>query len=371
MPTRVPSAPVPEVYTAAEVARAAGVPPARVIDLAESGHVDRSHGFFRQSDAVRLVRLLKGRASPADGGGRPPLTLVRPARRNRGGLSFITSTAGHGALLLLLLLGSTFGWISAKDTDEPVRPDRPVRLVFMTLPGPGGGGGGGGQQMPAPPPAARLKAPAPKRVASAVPPVRPVAAPPRPRPVPRRPPPLVMAPARPRPEAPAPSLALSQAVQAPVVPIAGDQIELAGLPTAGPPAQTSSAGPGTGGGIGSGRGAGLGEGDGGGIGPGSGGGTGGGPYRPGSGIEPPTLVREVRASYTAEARRRALEGDVTLEVVVRRDGSVSDVRVTHGLGAGLDQKAVEAVRQWRFTPARRQGVPVDVVVTVSVEFTLR
>jgi TonB family protein len=164
---------------------------------------------------------------------------------------------------------------------------------------------------------------------------------------------------------------MSHAVRAPVFPVAGDQIELAGLPDPPASAEARSAGPGTGGGIGSGRGAGLGEGEGGGIGAGSGGGTGGGPYGPGSGIEPPVLTREVRANYTAEARRQAIEGEVVLEVVVGRDGRVGSVRVLRGLGAGLDQKAVEAVRQWRFTPARRQAVPVDVVVTVSVEFTLR
>jgi TonB family protein len=56
---------------------------------------------------------------------------------------------------------------------------------------------------------------------------------------------------------------------------------------------------------------------------------------------------------------------------VRRDGSVGDVRVLRGLGAGLNEKAIEAVRQWRFSPARRHGAPVDVIVTVSVEFKLR
>ena len=66
--------------------------------------------------------------------------------------------------------------------------------------------------------------------------------------------------------------------------------------------------------------------------------------RPGAGIEPPSLLREVKASY--EIARRP--GDVDLEIVVRHDGSVGDVRVLRGLGAGLNEKAVEAVRQWRF-----------------------
>ena len=49
-----------------------------------------------------------------------------------------------------------------------------------------------------------------------------------------------------------------------------------------------------------------------------------------------------------------------LEIVVRRDGSVGDVRLKRSLDRGLDQRAIEAVRQWRFAPARRHGVPVDV-----------
>jgi TonB family protein len=136
-------------------------------------------------------------------------------------------------------------------------------------------------------------------------------------------------------------------------------------------AQNDSRGPGTGGGAGSGSGTGLGEGEGPGVGPGSGGGTGGGPYRPGSGISPPRLLREVKPDYTEEARQRGVEGDVLLEIVVRRDGTVGEVKLLEGLGAGLDQRAVQAVRQWRFEPARRQGAPVDVMVEVAVEFKLR
>ena len=137
------------------------------------------------------------------------------------------------------------------------------------------------------------------------------------------------------------------------------------------PNTSPSQGPGAGGGVGSGKGAGIGEGDGAGIGPGSGGGTGGGPYRPGSGVLPPQLVREIRANYTEDARRRGVEGDVVLEIVVRRDGSVGNVRVLQSLGSGLGQKAIDAVRQWRFTPATRYGAAVDVVVEVAVGFKLR
>jgi TonB family protein len=79
----------------------------------------------------------------------------------------------------------------------------------------------------------------------------------------------------------------------------------------------------------------------------------------------------VKADYTEEGRRRGLSGDVVLEIVVRRDGSVGEVKVLQGLGAGLDERAIQAVRQWRFDPARRLGTPVDVLVEVEVEFILR
>jgi protein TonB len=57
--------------------------------------------------------------------------------------------------------------------------------------------------------------------------------------------------------------------------------------------------------------------------------------------------------------------------VIRRDGSVGEATLLHGLGAGLDQRAIAAVKQWRFEPARRKGQAVDVIVEVAVEFTLK
>lgn len=118
-------------------------------------------------------------------------------------------------------------------------------------------------------------------------------------------------------------------------------------------------------------GTGVGAGAGAGLGPGAGFGTGGGAPGTGSGIAPPTLVREVRPTYTDEARRRSIEGDVILEIVVQKDGHVGAVKVVRTLGAGLEARAIDAVKQWRFNPARRLGTPIDVVVEVSVDFTLR
>jgi TonB family protein len=359
--------PVPEVYSAEEVAHAARVPDHHVRDLVNSGQIPSVDGFIAQDDAIRLVRLLTGRAS-ATSRDRSPLTLVVETRR-RNGMGLASSTLLHATLVLALILIPTLGWLSANDTEALVQRDEPVRLVFLTAPGPGGGGGGGGMRMPAPPPPAERKPPTPEpeEVSSPVPPVRPVPAPPRPTP-PRRPP--VVEPTPTPPPDPEPPT-LSHAIQAPVVPVPANQIDRLGLPTLATPSLVDSLGPGTGGGIGSGQGLGLGEGIGGGIGPGFGGGTGGGLFQPGTGIEPPTVIREVRPDYTTEARRQEIEGDVVLEIVVRADGRVGNVEVVRSLGAGLSQKAVDAVRQWRFDPARRYGSPVDVIVTVSVEFSLR
>ena len=150
-----------------------------------------------------------------------------------------------------------------------------------------------------------------------------------------------------------------------------------GSPTPAPPQETDSHGPGAGGGTGTGQGTGLGEGEGAGIGPGSGGGTGGGPYRPGSGITAPSILREVKPDYTEEGRRRNIEGDVVLEIVVRRDGTVGSVKLLQGLGAGprsardrgrapVALLARQALRHARRRHRRsRDGVQTSLVVRVE------
>jgi len=78
------------------------------------------------------------------------------------------------------------------------------------------------------------------------------------------------------------------------------------------------------------------------VGAGDGGGTGGGPYRPGSGNEPPGLLREVAPDYTDPARRAGLKGEVLLKMVVTAEGTVTDVRVLQRPGSGLDERASAA-----------------------------
>jgi TonB family protein len=138
-------------------------------------------------------------------------------------------------------------------------------------------------------------------------------------------------------------------------------------------ASTASLGPGSGGGAGTGTGTGIGPGNGSGLGPGWGGGTGGGAYRPGSGIESPMVLREVKPQYTADAMRAKIQGIVVVECVIQADGTVDNVRVVKSLDPtfGLDQEAVKAARLWRFVPGKKQGQPVPVLVTIELAFNLR
>jgi TonB family protein len=131
-----------------------------------------------------------------------------------------------------------------------------------------------------------------------------------------------------------------------------------------------SNGTGSGGGIGTGSGGGVGSGTGPGYGPGSGGGTGGGVFQIGGGVSAPRAIFTPDPEYSEEARRAKHQGTVVLWLVVGPDGRPRDLRVLRSLGLGLDEKAMEAVRQWKFEPARKSGTPVAVRINVEVEFKL-
>ncbi len=138
-----------------------------------------------------------------------------------------------------------------------------------------------------------------------------------------------------------------------------------GIP--GPP----SAGPGTGFGIGTGQGRGVGPGEGPGVGEGEGGGIGGGIFRIGGGVTAPTVISQVQPEYSEEARKARYEGVVVLEAIVHADGTIEIQRVVRGLGFGLDQKAIEALEQWKFRPGMRGGEAVSVAINIEVNFNLR
>ena len=161
-----------------------------------------------------------------------------------------------------------------------------------------------------------------------------------------------------------PTIVASDLSQLPVInlPNYGDPF---GVP--GPP----SSGPGTGGGIGSGVGGGVGPGRGPGVGPGEGGGIGGGVYRVGGGVSAPVVIYRVEPLYSEEARKVKHQGVVVLWAIVRRDGSLEILKVVRALGLGLDESAINALKQWRFRPGMKDGVQVDVALNVEVSFTLR
>jgi periplasmic protein TonB len=154
------------------------------------------------------------------------------------------------------------------------------------------------------------------------------------------------------------------------------QIHLAdnSLPDVGVPQsrQVAVASQGTGGGsgFGQGLGGGIGIGRGAGIGPGSGGGYGGGVMSVGGGVSAPQLVHSVHPEFTDEARQANYQGVVSIQLIVDANGNPENIQVIRHLGMGLDQKAIEAVRQYKFHPAMYQGHPVPVRLVVDVDFRL-
>ena len=350
----------PEVYSAEEISRAGGVPTVAVRQLIAAGEIATVDGeLVAQSEAVRAVRRLRAhRLTPIRQVFGSAL-LDRSIEDSRPtALSVAMSTSLHGIIVLVAVLLTTVRLTTAAHT--PVSLDGPTlsRLVFVAKPGPGGGGGGGGLRQPLPPPKAERRGAS--RVSSPVPP---------------RDEPTLVEPVEEKPEPEPLENEELPRIFAPLVEARADLRDVRGLlEDAAPPAPVDtspSQGPGLENGIGRGAGRGVGPGRGAGVGPGTGGGTGDGPYRSGSGISPPAIRHEVKPDYTEEARRRAVEGDVVLEIVVLSDGTVGDVRVLRSLGYGLDEQAVRAMREWRFHAAQRQGVPVDVVVEVAMEFRLR
>ncbi len=221
----------------------------------------------------------------------------------------------------------------------------PNEITWIVQRGPGGGGGGGGNNMPDPPKRTELKGPEKITI-----PVTPA-----PKPVTKDVPPP------------------PQQLTIPAVPTASSVVvELPGMITA--PTTTASLGSGSQGGSGTGTGTGSGPGTGSGLGPGWGGGTGGGAFALGTpGLVPPDVVFEKKPEYTSDAMRAKVQGLVEIEAIVMADGSVGQVRIVHSLDDrfGLDQKAIEAVRLWKFRPGTRFGKPVPVLVLIELTFTLR
>lgn len=88
-------------------------------------------------------------------------------------------------------------------------------------------------------------------------------------------------------------------------------------------------------------------------------------------ITPPRLSEVASPLYTPEARKKKIEGAVTLAIVVNQKGDVVDAKVIKGLGYGLDENAVVAVKEWKYKPAEKDGEPIAVKMEVTLDFFLR
>ena len=268
------------------------------------------------------------------------------ANQERMGRSIAASFGGHAvAIGLLLFLMS----LAPERVFELIEPNRDnYGIVWLPEEGPGGGGGGGGNQSLELPRQVELQGVDETQLS-----------------VPVAPEPDFVEPEI------EPETLETDRLNIPAVSMAAALQTTPGVMDA-VARTTVSQGSGTGGGGGTGQGTGIGPGEGPGLGPGQGGGVGGGVYRPGSGIVNPRLIHEVEAEYTTEAMRAQVNGVVWVEAVVLPDGTVGDVTVVKSLDRvfGLDDRAVESIRQWRFAPGTRFGEPVAVLVVIEVFFNI-
>jgi len=90
----------------------------------------------------------------------------------------------------------------------------------------------------------------------------------------------------------------------------------------------------------------------------------------GGGVSAPAVIHSVQPEFSEQARSASLQGTVSLQLIVDAEGNPQNIRVTRHLGMGLDEKAMEAVRQYRFRPAMYQGHPVAVQIVVDIDFHL-
>ena len=93
--------------------------------------------------------------------------------------------------------------------------------------------------------------------------------------------------------------------------------------------------------------------------------------RPGKDVTMPRVVREVKPDYPDSVKKEGIRGSVTLNAVVRKDGTVGEVTVKKALHPELDEEAVKAMKKWEFKPGTKEGKPVDVAVDVEMTFNLK
>jgi protein TonB len=166
-----------------------------------------------------------------------------------------------------------------------------------------------------------------------------------------------------------PKLPVEATVVMPPIQLPDANMPNVGVPQS-PQVSLASQGPRSGSGFGTGDHGGIGPGNGNGVGPGTGGDYGGGVMSAGVGVSAPVVIYSVEPEFSDEARRAKYQGICPVALIVDEHGNPTHIHVERSLGMGLDEKAVEAVRQYRFKPAYYHGHPVAVEVVVLVNFRI-
>ncbi len=285
----------------------------------------------------------------------PPLQLTsRPVKvreiwgeynykKESAGVSLVVHVAVVGALIAASIVGVKVVQEKPKETITLIAPDLAPQLPMTKKSATTSGGGGGGGDHD------KLQAPKGKLPKTAMEQITPPA--------------MVIRNDHPK-------LAVEPTVVIPPEIKLASSMPNLGNPMSAVPSGPPSNGTGGGGGIGSGNGGGVGSGSGPGVGPGHGGGIGGGAFRVGGGVSAPKALDTPDPEYSEEARKAKYQGTCVLWLIVGPDGKPRDIKVARALGMGLDQKAIEAVRNWKFEPAMKDGKPVAVQINVEVNFRL-
>ncbi|MGC8550751.1 MAG: energy transducer TonB [Acidobacteriaceae bacterium] len=269
-----------------------------------------------------------------------PVAVVDPLAVKRDAKSSAISAILHALIIALIIL---FGLLARHVVvKEKAEADNSIPLVPMTMPqaqSMGGGGGGGAHEVVQ---ASKGKLPKFEKLQIT--------------------PPSVI-------KVDHPIIPVPPSVQAPPMNLPNQNLPNIGV-TNSPQVKLASNGTGGNAGIGSGNGTGLGAGNGAGVGSGSGQGMGGGVYNVGGGVSAPVAIYAPEPEFSDEARRAKYQGVVDLQIIVTKQGLPADIKIVRHLGMGLDEKAIEAVRKYRFRPAMYHGHPVAVRMIVEVDFHL-
>jgi periplasmic protein TonB len=343
-------------YMGHTVFKASKTPVRGKLDSRDSGNRSRGTDVYNRSSlALEFAREAAAEAPPL-----PHLiAMPDPAARSGvpnsplwKGLDPFESNRGRGSrqvsvIVHILVIGGLVWW-SLSPYNRIIQPQKkemvfklfdPQQPPIMPTPKPIQGGGGGGEHKIIEP----RRAPMPKPV------MRPALIPPQ------------------------IARVIHPTIQAPPPTVRANLPQNYALPNVGMPKspQVAVASQGSGSnGFGIGMGGGMGSGRGDGVGPGMGGGNGGGVMNVGGGVSAPEVIHSVDPAFTQQARAADLQGTVSIQLIVDPQGYPQDVHVVRSLGMGLDEKAIEAVRQYRFRPAMYQGHPVAVQMIVDVAFHL-